>query len=317
MKSLNTDVTTSPLFLNYFIVSYLKSKRAYILQMEGARTVVKEIPARSSLEEILRAWHIPLYQPIISLSATTEMMQALIDIGIEQLALVTMILHFELEGKKLELKRNQIDYSVTYLLENLRSLVRRTDIVFVHNYTFLFVLPGANLEGGTIVQTRLWDALLWRIHSTSNLALIRPSAILLGYSAYPAPCTTLQECLETAMLPQRRFEQSSEKILSGVPQFDEQMQEADLPELARQLGIPYLSLLPRKVPPHIQGMIDPRLAQELHCYPLGCDEDVLTVALADPQNRSVLDRLEKETGFHIFPVLAHPHELQNALEQLI
>ena len=94
-------------------------------------------------------------------------------------------------------------------------------------------------------------------------------------------------------------------------------QDHELPQLARMLGIPYLSLLPRKLPLQVLHLVDPKLAQELHCYPLGRNKDVLTVAIANPQDRSALVRLEQITGLHIFPVLAPQLELQTALEQLI
>lgn len=93
--------------------------------------------------------------------------------------------------------------------------------------------------------------------------------------------------------------------------------DEELPVLARKLGIPYLSLLPSKLPADITQLVDPKLAHELHCYPLGRERNMLTVAMLNPQDRSALDRLHRETGLHIFPVLTHPQALQTALEQLI
>ena len=76
---------------------------------------------------------------------------------------------------------------------------------------------------------------------------------------------------------------------------------------------------------HIQNPTDlrqleeaqlPELAQELHCFPLGCADKTLTVAMSNPQDGQILDRLQKETGMRIFPVLIHPDELKNALEHI-
>jgi hypothetical protein len=39
--------------------------------------------------------------------------------------------------------------------------------------------------------------------------------------------------------------------------------------------------------------------------------------MLNPQDKSTLERLHKETGLHIFPVLTHPRALQTALAQLI
>jgi len=41
------------------------------------------------------------------------------------------------------------------------------------------------------------------------------------------------------------------------------------------------------------------------------------VAMLNPQDHAVLERLQRETGFTIFPVLTNPEVLQTALEQLI
>jgi len=87
--------------------------------------------------------------------------------------------------------------------------------------------------------------------------------------------------------------------------------------LARKLGIPYLTLLPRKLPQSLQRLVNPKLAQELRCYPLGRERNMLTVAMLNPEDNSALDRLKQETGLRIFPVLAHPQALQIALEQLV
>src|SRR2546428_2007605 len=55
-----------------------------------------------------------------------------------------------------------------YLLDNLRSLVRKTDRVFLRVHTLYFLLPGANLQGGQIVQSRLWEALLWHVNNITH-----------------------------------------------------------------------------------------------------------------------------------------------------
>jgi hypothetical protein len=93
--------------------------------------------------------------------------------------------------------------------------------------------------------------------------------------------------------------------------------EQELPNLARRLGIPYLTLLPTTFPQSLQHLVTPKLAQELRCYPVGRERNKLTVAMLNPVDHSVLDRLKQETGLHIFPVLTHPQALQVALEQLV
>ncbi|MBE3561476.1 MAG: hypothetical protein IMW89_19980 [Ktedonobacteraceae bacterium] len=161
------------------------------------------------------------------------------------------------------------------------------------------------------MQERLWEALLWRIHNITREGILSPTALSIGYSAYPDPDDDFQRCIESACKVSRVFGKER-----SVRQAASENAES-LSERAYRLGIPYLSLLPRQTSQKMWHLMKPQLAQELCCYPLGCERNILTVAMADPQNQQVLARLERETGLHIFPVLAPVQELQAVLEQLV
>jgi hypothetical protein len=183
-------------------------------------------------------------------------------------------------------------------------------------------LHGANLQGGQIVQERLWEALLWRVHNLSERGMVRPQSMTIGHSAYPMQNKILRECITASDEIFFRFDAQPEKeprkeveIAQGQHAKDELDQE--LPILARKLGIPYLTLLPRTLPQSLQHVVNAKLAHELHCYPLGRERNMLTVAMLNPSDSTALDRLKQETGLHIFPVLTHPQALQVALEQLV
>lgn len=238
-------------------------------------------------------------------------------------ALVTIGLEFEAEGK-IPPARFVTDMRITttYLTNSLRPLVRKTDVVFLLGSTLHFILLGATIQGGEIVQTRLWEALLWRIHSIAERETLRPFSISIGHSAYPAPCININDCIATASQGQLRSNFASEKsirktITRSAQTTSPSSPAGELPALARRLGIPYLSLLPKKPPRRVQQLVNPKLAQELHCYPIGRERNTLTVAMLDPRDSSALQRLQQETGLRIFPVLTHPQELQTMLEQLI
>ena len=152
--------------------------------------------------------------------------------------------------------------------------------------------------------------------------MLRPSGISIGHSAYPAPCTKINGCIATAsearLYANFISEKSTRKTAARSGQLIQPSSQNDeLPALARKLGIPYLSLLPKKPPQRIQQLVNPKLAQELRCYPIGRERNILTVAMLDPQDASALQRLQQETGLRIFPVLTHPQALQSALEQLL
>ncbi|HKF37256.1 MAG TPA: hypothetical protein VKB35_10185 [Ktedonobacteraceae bacterium] len=241
--------------------------------------------------------------------------------GMEQVALVTIRLFYGNEEKSSKGRLTSADHSARYLLGSLRTLVRKTDSVLLLKHTMYFLLRGATMQGGEIVQNRLWEALLWRVHNLTENDASRPQGIVVGHSAYPIPHATIYDFIEAASKPGLRLDSQPEKILNEADAQDGQQAEdetgEELPVLARRLGIPYLRLLPRKLPRAVQHLVNPKLAQELRCYPLGRERNMLTVAMLNPEDRSALERLEQETGLFIFPVLTHPHALQVALEQLI
>lgn len=244
-----------------------------------------------------------------------QAMQALAHAGIAQMALVTIRLHFTATAKMYASEIPYADQHARPYLDTLRPLVRKTDKVFLLGATLYFVLLNANLQGGSIVQERLWDALHWHMHHDHNTEMRQPYSMTIGHSAYPMPSQDAQQCIAAARVACLRFEQSKKASQQIVTQ--PVVGTAELAAQARQLHIPYLSMLPRQLPTNIKRLISTGLAQELHCYPLGCEQDKLTVAMLNPQDQQALERLRQETGMRIFPVLTSSRELQRVLEQLI
>ncbi|HLZ63169.1 MAG TPA: hypothetical protein VKR06_40070 [Ktedonosporobacter sp.] len=263
------------------------------------------------------------------------MMQRITTTRTEHVALVTIALQFEPERKLVEREPTKAQQSTRYFLENLRPLVRKTDEVILLGQTCYFMLLRANLQGARIVQDRLWDALLWRVHNIMDEEILHPQGMSIGHSAYPGSDSSINTCIEAAsvacmnfnILPEKSPRQQANSLTFEITsaaggasihkRSGQAASEGELPNLARKLGIPYLSLLPHKLPIKVQRLVNPQLAQELHCYPVGRERDILTVAMSNPQDREALDRLARETGLHIFPVLTHPQELETALARLV
>lgn len=265
-----------------------------------------------------------MYETIETTHDLVAMAQHLTTARVEQVALVAITLYFDTDEKTSGGRPLYADAttSTLYLLNSLRTLVRKTDVVFLHKNTLYFLLLGANLQGGQIVKSRLWDALLWRIHNTIDAEVLRPHSIVIGHGAYPSPSTTIEAFIEAANSVSQSATILSERPVRKTAARPTQQtlpneEESEFSALARKLGIPYLSLLPRKRPERVQQLVNPKLAQELHCYPVGRERNILTVAMLNPQDHSALERLQQATGLHIYPVLTHPQELQTALEQLI
>ncbi len=230
----------------------------------------------------------------------------------KQIGIVVITFQFEDVRQK-----TRIIQSMQRLLESLRPLVRKSDTVLLLERSCYFLLDGANQQGARIVQERLWEALLWAVHNMND-ELLRPRCMEAGHSVWPDDLAAPEECLDAARDPSIRFAaQRDETEQEADSRSASSLKTSELPLLARQLGIPYLSLLPRKLPGRVLRLIRPELAHELRCYPLGRERDMLTVAITDPQDQGIIERLQRETGLRIFPVLTQPEELQNALERLV
>ena len=246
---------------------------------------------------------------------------------VQQCALVTITLQFALKHEKTARCLYLTTQSTQYYLNELRHLVRKTDKVYLLDSTFYFVLLGANGEGGRIVESRLWDALLWCVHNVSEGNVLRPHMMTIGHSSYSVSDDDALACITAAGEPCYSFDTQPETDIYSVDSLQDNdvvmvdteviAREDELTMLARKLGVPYLSLLPRKKPEQVQQFVSLKLAQELQCYPLGRERGMLTVALSNPQDSTILARLHKETGLRIFPVLTHPQELQTALSLLV
>jgi hypothetical protein len=242
--------------------------------------------------------------------------------GIEQIALVTIHVRYGKEDTLNTYKSRLAESTTQYLLHDLRTQVRKTDSMLRMGHTLYFLLHGANKQGGQIVQERLWEALLWQVHNLSEREMSYPQSLSIGHSSYPMHTRSLQEFVAASDEVMLCFERQPGRISpqhGEIPQgpAEKEDPERELPVLARKLGIPYLTPLPRTLPQSLQQLVTPELAQELRCYPVGRERNRLTVAMLNPADHSALDRLEQETGLHIFPVLTHPQALQVALEQLV
>ncbi len=87
--------------------------------------------------------------------------------------------------------------------------------------------------------------------------------------------------------------------------------EASTRARARALGVPYIAP-PQTIPSSVRSLLSVEVMRQLRCLPIGRDRNALTVALADPTNRKIVQQLEQLTGLTIFPVMTDP----DALEEL-
>ena len=92
---------------------------------------------------------------------------------------------------------------------------------------------------------------------------------------------------------------------------DEQLAQA----LAEQMGLQVVSLADTTIPPDVLAYVSEPMAQLYRIVPLSFKNQMLTVAMCDPQKLSVLDELRNFLGYDIRAVVATERDMKAALDR--
>ena len=84
--------------------------------------------------------------------------------------------------------------------------------------------------------------------------------------------------------------------------------------VAEQLELPYIELSDYTIDPEAIGVLSKEIAYKCHVIPIFKIGNVLTVAMTDPGDVSIIDALRRSTGLEIEPVISSHEEIQAALE---
>ena len=124
--------------------------------------------------------------------------------------------------------------------------------------------------------------------------------------------------LQSALAHQRRW---GGRIGRSIVQLGFMQEQALLRNVGEQMGVPFLEIGDREIPPAILALVPERLVRTRRALPI---ERILTdkrgplvVALADPWNLEILDELAFATGMAIQPVLAAEGDLDRAIARLL
>jgi type IV pilus assembly protein PilB len=86
-----------------------------------------------------------------------------------------------------------------------------------------------------------------------------------------------------------------------------------LQAFAEQLNIPFINLKERSIKPEVIQRMSARLVQHYKVMPVEINNDVLTVALSDPQHMWSLEDLRLHLGCEVRPVLASEKQIHEAI----
>jgi len=110
---------------------------------------------------------------------------------------------------------------------------------------------------------------------------------------------------------QRHGEKIGETAMSMGYINDDQVAVA----LGEQLGLPVIGLTDLTIPPEVLSQITEPMAQIYKVIPVSFRNDILTLAMCDPQNITVLDELRNFLGFEIRAVITTEREIKQALDR--
>ncbi|MDY0169313.1 MAG: ATPase, T2SS/T4P/T4SS family [Thermoguttaceae bacterium] len=92
---------------------------------------------------------------------------------------------------------------------------------------------------------------------------------------------------------------------------EEQLAQA----LAEQMNMQVVTLADLVLSPDVIGMLTEPMAQLYRVIPISFKDNVLTIAMCDPQKLSVVDELRSFLGYEIRPVVATERDVMKALER--
>jgi len=110
---------------------------------------------------------------------------------------------------------------------------------------------------------------------------------------------------------QRHGEKIGETAISMGYVNDDQIAIA----LGEQLGLPVIGLTDLTIPPEVLSQITEPMAQIYKVIPVSFRNDILTLAMCDPQNITVLDELRNFLGYEIRAVITTEREIKQALDR--
>ncbi len=91
----------------------------------------------------------------------------------------------------------------------------------------------------------------------------------------------------------------------------EQVTEA----LAEQWGMPVVNLGETTIPPKVLELVPQTMAELYKIMPISLKNDVLTVAMADPQNVAALDDLRNFLGYDVRGAVSSESEVEAAIQR--
>jgi len=90
-----------------------------------------------------------------------------------------------------------------------------------------------------------------------------------------------------------------------------------LESLEYMLGVPHVQISKIRIDQEAVKLIDPKLIRSHRILPISRENNVLTLAMANPLNQQAIDDVRLASGMNVVPVLANERELDIAIRQYL
>lgn len=212
-------------------------------------------------------------------------------------------------------------HAPTHVLDEILAYVRRairfSDRMLIHaNSGAAIIFPHVHHDNAFHILKRVTDNLDLLQAETMTPPLTRETTIQVGLGTYIQSQQTRQQLLSQAgqLCYSINLRPSITGQLYGVkpaPAFH--VSSTSTSKLYGSI-VPYIKL-PRTLPTHLKTLLPYTLACEIRCVPMGYHQQRLTVAMAEPTNHHLIERLQAITGLTIFPVSCDECDLNTLLTQ--
>lgn len=107
-------------------------------------------------------------------------------------------------------------------------------------------------------------------------------------------------------------QESSEKVLARMGWVNP---EALVQAKSEVIGVPYIDLAQKPISPEILAYLPQEVAKRFTVIPISKEADVLSVAMVDPLDLSVLEFVEKKSGLTVRPYMATAESINRAIAE--
>lgn len=83
--------------------------------------------------------------------------------------------------------------------------------------------------------------------------------------------------------------------------------------LAMQYNIPFIDLGSQSIDPQLRTLVPVEMARRWHVMPVNLQENVLTIAVADPREHAAHDAIREHAGLMVITVVATPQDISRAI----